>query len=132
MVKDLNVSRKTASSLLKELEEIGLIDMIQQPGVANIIYVKNFILRTSKDVKNNDESEESIQQNREVEEVDLSESKKSTYRGRKNRLQGVGKTDFKKSENRTSRSRENRIQEVGKTDFSRSGKPTPRGRKNRL
>lgn len=27
---DLNVSRKTASSLLKELEEIGLIDMIQQ------------------------------------------------------------------------------------------------------
>ena len=40
---DLNVSRKTASSLLKELEEIGLIDMIQQPGVANIIYVKNFV-----------------------------------------------------------------------------------------
>ena len=29
---DLNVSRKTAISLLKELEEIGLIDMIQQTG----------------------------------------------------------------------------------------------------
>ena len=40
--KDVNVSRKTASSPLKELEEIGLIDMIQQTGVANIIYVKNF------------------------------------------------------------------------------------------
>ena len=113
---DLNVSRKTASSLLKELEEIGLIDMIQQPGVANIIYVKNFILRTSKDVKNNDESEESIQQNREVEEVDLSESEKSTYRGRKNRLQGVGKTDFKRSENTTYRGRKIRSTEVGKTD----------------
>ena len=40
---DLSVSRKTASSILKELEAIGLIDMVQQTGVANIIYVKNFI-----------------------------------------------------------------------------------------
>lgn len=46
---DLNVSRKTASSLLKELEEIGLIDMIQQPGVANIIYVKNFVSEREQD-----------------------------------------------------------------------------------
>ncbi|MFR6242668.1 MAG: hypothetical protein ACLUJ1_14605 [Mediterraneibacter faecis] len=36
------VERRQAA-LLKELEEIGLIDMIQQPGVANIIYVKNFV-----------------------------------------------------------------------------------------
>lgn len=47
---DLNVSRKTASSLLKELEEIGLIDMIQQPGVANIIYVKNFVSEREQDL----------------------------------------------------------------------------------
>ena len=40
---DLNVSRKTAGVILKELEAIGLIDMIQQTGVANVIYVKNFI-----------------------------------------------------------------------------------------
>lgn len=46
---DLNVSRKTASSLLKELEEIGLIYMIQQPGVANIIYVKNFVSKREQD-----------------------------------------------------------------------------------
>ena len=39
---DLNVSRKTAGSILKELESIGLIDMVQRTGVANIIYVKNF------------------------------------------------------------------------------------------
>ena len=48
-----------------------------------------------------------FKQNREVEEVDLSESEKSTYRGRKNRLQGVGKTDFKRSENTTYRGRKN-------------------------
>ena len=40
---DLNVSRKTAGSILKELEAIGLIDMVQQTGVANVIYVKNFV-----------------------------------------------------------------------------------------
>ena len=49
---DLNVSRKTASSLLKELEEIGLIDMIQQPGVANIIYVKNFVSERDQEFRN--------------------------------------------------------------------------------
>ena len=100
---------------------IGLIERVKQGfGKPDIIYVKNFILRTSKDVKNNDESEESIQQNREVVEVDLSESEKSTYRGRKNRLQGVGKTDFKRSEKPTSGTRKIRLQEVGKTDFKRS------------
>ena len=49
---DLNVSRKTASSPLKELEEIGLIDMIQQTGVANIIYVNNFVSERDQEVRN--------------------------------------------------------------------------------
>ncbi len=40
---DLNVSKKTAGVLLKELENIGLIDMVKQTGVANVIYVKNFV-----------------------------------------------------------------------------------------
>ena len=40
---DLNVSHKTASTVLKELEAIGLIDIKQQNGVANVIYVKNFV-----------------------------------------------------------------------------------------
>lgn len=40
---DLNVSHKTASTILKELEAIGLIDIKQQNGVANVIYVKNFV-----------------------------------------------------------------------------------------
>lgn len=39
----MNVSRKTAGNILKELESIGLIEMVQQNGIANIIYVKNFV-----------------------------------------------------------------------------------------
>ena len=109
VIQYMNCGRDKAMKTLAELDTkkgIGLIERVKQGfGKPDIIYVKNFILRTSKDVKNNDESEESIQQNREVEEVDLSESEKSTYRGRKNRLQGVGKTDFKRSENTTYRVR---------------------------
>lgn len=33
----------TAVGALKELNEIGLIDMVQENGKANIIYVKNFV-----------------------------------------------------------------------------------------
>ena len=40
---NLNISRKTAAALLKELCHSGLIEMIQQSGCANVIYVKNFI-----------------------------------------------------------------------------------------
>ena len=120
VIQYMNCGRDKAMKTLAELDTkkgIGLIERVKQGfGKPDIIYVKNFILRTSKDVKNNDESEESIQQNREVEEVDLSESEKSTYRGRKNRLQGVGKTDFKRSENTTYRGRKIRTTEVGKTD----------------
>lgn len=64
---DLSVSRKTASSILKELEAIGLIDMVQQTGVANIIYVKNFISesrqqsRAQRDSENFCKSDESIE-----------------------------------------------------------------------
>lgn len=43
---------------MKELEEIGLIDMIQQPGVANIIYVKNFVSEREQEDHNLRESED--------------------------------------------------------------------------
>lgn len=97
VIQYMNCGRDKAMKTLAELDTkkgIGLIERVKQGfGKPDIIYVKNFILRTSKDVKNNDESEESIQQNREVEEVDLSESEKSTYRGRKIRTTEVGKID---------------------------------------
>lgn len=43
IMEDLNCSKMTAVGLLKELTAIGLIDMIQKNGLANIIYVKNFV-----------------------------------------------------------------------------------------
>ena len=43
IMEDLNCSKMTAVGALKELNEIGLIDMVQESGKANIIYVKNFI-----------------------------------------------------------------------------------------
>lgn len=48
---DLNVSRKTAGNILKELEGIGLIEMVQQNGIANIIYVKNFVTETCENTE---------------------------------------------------------------------------------
>ena len=39
----MNCSKTTAVSLLKELQNIGLIDVMQRNGLANIIYVKNFV-----------------------------------------------------------------------------------------
>ena len=43
IMEDLNCSKMTAVGALKELNEIGLIDMVQENGKANIIYVKNFV-----------------------------------------------------------------------------------------
>ena len=43
IMEDLNCSKMTAVGLLKELQAIGLIDMVQRSGLANIIYVKNFV-----------------------------------------------------------------------------------------
>ena len=43
IMEDLNCSKMTAVGALKELNEIGLIDMVQESGKANIIYVKNFV-----------------------------------------------------------------------------------------
>ena len=40
---DLNCSKMTAVGLLKELQAIGLVDIEQRNGLANIIYVKNFV-----------------------------------------------------------------------------------------
>lgn len=54
---DLNISRKTSGSLLKELEAIGLIEMVQKTGMANIIYVKNFVSEGSQEMHKPGDSE---------------------------------------------------------------------------
>ena len=43
IMEDLNCSKMTAVGLLKELQGIGLVDVEQKNGLANIIYVKNFV-----------------------------------------------------------------------------------------
>ena len=49
IMEDMNCSKMTAVALLKELQGIGLIDVVQRSGFANIIYVKNFISGDSKE-----------------------------------------------------------------------------------
>lgn len=51
IMEDLNIGKDLAARLLKELEDIGLIDIIKQSGVANIIYVKNFISKEKEQVQ---------------------------------------------------------------------------------
>ena len=43
IMEDMNCSKMTAVGLLKELQGIGLVDVVQRNGLANIIYVKNFV-----------------------------------------------------------------------------------------
>ncbi len=43
IMEDMNCSKTTAVNLLKELQNIGLVDVTQRNGLANIIYVKNFV-----------------------------------------------------------------------------------------
>lgn len=49
IMEDMNCSKMTAVGLLKELQGIGLIDVVQKNGLANIIYVKNFISEGKRD-----------------------------------------------------------------------------------
>ena len=55
---NLNVSRKTAGNILKELEGIGLIEMVQQNGIANIIYVKNFVSESRENTEKSGSSKD--------------------------------------------------------------------------
>ena len=42
---------------MKELEAIGLIEMVQKTGMANIIYVKNFVSEGSQEMHKPGDSE---------------------------------------------------------------------------
>ncbi len=64
IMEDLNCSKMTAVGLLKELQGIGLVDIQQKNGLANIIYVKNFISEeksVSVDRSNNCTSKKTVQ-----------------------------------------------------------------------
>lgn len=120
--------RDKAMKTLAELDAgkgIGLIEKVRRGlGLADIIYVKNFVgierIQDENEIENKEKNDEKESANphksTEVGNVDFKKSEKSTSRGRKCRLQEVEKADFKKSEKQTSRSGENRLQEVDKTD----------------
>lgn len=75
IMEDLNCSKMTAVGLLKELSGIGLIDMEQKSGVANIIYVKNFI--SEDKAASLDRSKNCTGQENEPVEIDESENETS-------------------------------------------------------
>lgn len=63
IMEDLNCSKMTAVALLKELQGIGLVDIEQKNGKANIIYVKNFVSEdkaASVDRSNNYTSKDTV------------------------------------------------------------------------
>lgn len=125
---DLGCGRDKAMKTLAELDTakgIGLIEKVRRGlGLADIIYVKNFIgierIQDEEcgnvDSSNDEKTPSKSHKYTEVGNVDFKKSEISTSRGRENRLQEVGNIDFKKSENQTSRGREIRLQEVDESD----------------
>ena len=102
--------KQTAVKLLAELDTqkgIGLIEKKRLGlGRANIIYVKNFMLRDTPDpIKTLDSPQK---------------SKKHTSGSPDNRLQEVQESYFSKSTNHTSESPETELQEVYKTDRNKT------------
>ena len=74
IMEELNCSKMTAIGSLKELEEIGLVDVDKKNGLANIIYVKNFISETNKgEGESLDRSENYTSQENEPQEKEESE-----------------------------------------------------------
>ena len=74
IMEDLNCSKMTAVGALKELHEIGLIDMIQENGKANIIYVKNFFSASRLQNSENHDSREVKITNQEISESQFKNS----------------------------------------------------------
>lgn len=93
IMEDLNCSKMTAVGLLKELQGIGLIDVEQKNGLANIIYVKNFVSegkceavdrsnnctsKKTRQAKSDQSKKNTSLEIRPVQNVDESDSKTST------------------------------------------------------
>ena len=93
IMEDLNCSKMTAVGLLKELQGIGLIDVEQKNGLANIIYVKNFVSEEKSEAvdrsnkctgkktvqaKSDQSKKETSLKNRPVQNVDKSDNQTGT------------------------------------------------------
>ena len=106
----MSVCHEKASNILKELDDVNGIGLVKKKrrglGLPSILYVKNFIINNSENLRPEEVSDDSISQ----------DNSAQTSRSMKNGFQEVGKTDFLKSEIPTSANRKNILQEVGKTD----------------
>ena len=146
IMEDLDCSRGTCNKILKELDSvngIGLIEKVRQGlGKPDKIYVKNFASititadeenhtpedhntepetgNTDNETSYNDSSEEKSLSNpdkiTEVQNLDFKKSKNYTSRSIKNEPLEVQDLDVKKSKNQTSGSIEFRLQEVQNLD----------------
>ena len=96
VMKYMNCGRDKGMKTLAELDTkkgIGLIERVKQGfGKPDIIYVKSFVMK-KKPESIEPETEGRELQFDEVGTADLSQSEKSTYRGREYRSPEVGKTD---------------------------------------
>lgn len=111
LVEDLGWKRDKVMSLKKQLIKYDLIDEVRQ-GLkkANRIYVKNVETRIellNMDFKQKKQSEKPVK-SPEVGKTDFKKSEKSTSRGRKNRLQEVGKSDSSKNKSSEIKQSENK------------------------
>lgn len=111
LVEDLGWKRDKVMSLKKKLIEYDLIDEVRQ-GLkkANRIYVKNVETRIellNMDFEQAKQSENPVK-SPEVGKIDFKRSEKSTSRGRKNRLQEVGKSDSSKNKSSEIKQSENK------------------------
>lgn len=111
LVEDLGWKRDKVMSLKKKLIEYDLIDEVRQ-GLkkANRIYVKNVETRIellNMDFEQAKQSENPVK-SPEVGKIDFKKSEKSTSRGRKNRLQEVGKSDSSKNKSSEIKQSENK------------------------
>ena len=116
VIQYMNCGRDKAMKTLAELDTkkgIGLIERVKQGfGKPDIIYVKNFILRTSKVL----DSAENDNRSQEVGKAEVKSSEKPKSGVLESRSQEFGKTEVLKSEKSKSGVRKNRSTEVGKTD----------------
>lgn len=96
VMKYMNCGRDKGMKTLAELDTkkgIGLIERVKQGfGKPDIIYVKSFVMKKKTEAVE-PETEGREPQFDEVGTADLSQSEKSTYRGREYRSPEVGKTD---------------------------------------
>ncbi len=70
IAEDLNLGKDTAGNLLKDLVEFGLIDMVQESGKANIIFVKNFVEVAEEKIEGNEDQSENPTSSEPIDRLD--------------------------------------------------------------